>query len=1385
MTSPNVNVKIGGDPAGAVAAAKTAQAAIDSLHGRSIDVDINIKNNGAAMAAMVGVAGAADGAADSVRGFSDTVRQGLRDMGDLGRSAGGDGFRRMSSDTDRASDSVRNLGASSSSIRQLGTDTDRASRSFGELESGASRADRYMVGAGGSAERVGSALVPLGAAARGSALELKDFGDGIFRAGSEGGSAARTIGSFGRILGEAGEAGAGFSSRIGPAIGQMTSMAGGIGGIGGIAMGAGLATAGIGILAGATGALGVVGAGAMGGIGAGLGLAGAGMAAFAWDSLKDTAKFGAAFKGIESQFNGYKATVSEPFGDSMVRMAAQADKSSAAITGPLRSAFAGVGQTAERNLPSILAAGAALATGIRETAGLSAPAADAFFKNAPALAGAAVAPMEQVAKTFSQVSAAAWSEGIPAFKGLMSAAGDFGSEVVKIGAANMGPALDVMSSLTRGATGMAQDLEPAIRPSMSAFSALGNAVMGAIGDSSPAIERFSNQVTASSPGIQAGLEGVVRAAAGVGDVVVGALGVAGPMLQEVGKAAEGIGTGLGPVMDFMTAGTAMPAIDSALDVRRNTKGGVSSIAGIPTGIDMLSGDTAIPALDRAMGTQRGEPGFLGARLPTGFSGPGNDSAAAQAAQAWTSEMGHRPGGMPGQYSGISVGWTDTDNIPGGEQPAISAADDKRMQQLENSINSPGTSKADANRMKQAQRNVARANAPESNVWAGTGGKPPSGSQGLPPADADATKPGGGQAGAWDDHGRQAPHQEQATKQGFQGPGSEVQRHVGSSMGLSGGGNAAAQLSQLSQAQTQATASTNALAAAGQNMGPTLQSSMQQAGGAGVQASQQFQGGMQAMQQHAQQLPGQVGSTMSMLGPALSQPMSQMAPLAAQAMQQVAPAAAQAIQPAPIQQAMSGAVSSAASSAAPAAASSGSDLGASIPSGMGQGITKDVEKVVTIVEHLVMRVIQAGAGGLDAHSPSRVFAKLGESIPQGLALGVTNEAGVAVSATQKLIGQITTSAGQQMGGQQQSGLQSALQQQTQAQTQAAQRAQQDAQQAQQAQQGSMFSSPQAFLERISPMAAGARYAQQQQDEVRRAVQTGDTSRLSPEQRNQIEQQKQASGLYQYESGFLGNEARHKTLTDTRGFSEATAERVQRNEADHEVRRGEILGRRDKNHEKAVQLAGTEGSAAAQLKREGRSSGKDFSKGVAEGVDGGKGEVGDSADGVANEAKGRLRKNWKINSPSQVAHDMGSDFTAGAASGIGAAIGAATSGIQGVASDRGLEVGYKYARSMLTGMQSVYKSSDFQASSFPQVDNERAKTALGILGALGPAGAGAQIWKTPMVTMGGGSSATPVIITINHRSELDGQALDQKVTTISGQVVDGRFEALATSIGMQAG
>lgn len=139
------------------------------------------------------------------------------------------------------------------------------------------------------------------------------------------------------------------------------------------------------------------------------------------------------------------------------------------------------------------------------------------------------------------------------------------------------------------------------------------------------------------------------------------------------------------------------------------------------------------------------------------------------------------------------------------------------------------------------------------------------------------------------------------------------------------------------------------------------------------------------------------------------------------------------------------------------------------------------------------------------------------------------------------------------------------------------------------------------------------------------------------------------------------------------------------------------------------------------------------------------------------------------------------TAQMAGGLGGAVSAGSAAARGIASDRGLQVGYLWGRSVISGADAVIKQADFRAMAAPQIGSAQAKTALGRLGMLGPAGSGAQIWKTPMVTLGGTGGPAQPPPKFEFNLNIDGAP----IRVIATQVVEQSFDALAGSITRQAG
>lgn len=145
----------------------------------------------------------------------------------------------------------------------------------------------------------------------------------------------------------------------------------------------------------------------------------------------------------------------------------------------------------------------------------------------------------------------------------------------------------------------------------------------------------------------------------------------------------------------------------------------------------------------------------------------------------------------------------------------------------------------------------------------------------------------------------------------------------------------------------------------------------------------------------------------------------------------------------------------------------------------------------------------------------------------------------------------------------------------------------------------------------------------------------------------------------------------------------------------------------------------------------------------------------------------------------------DAVGSMASGMLSAVGALGSGVEAasegavpIAESGGLMVGYVWARSVATGVDSVLKSADFAQASMPAINSALAKTTLGRLGLLGVAGSGASISKTA----GGGRISMPApVVNATFQVSVDGTPLQ----VIAQRQIDGAMDALADSFSRQRG
>jgi hypothetical protein len=129
-------------------------------------------------------------------------------------------------------------------------------------------------------------------------------------------------------------------------------------------------------------------------------------------------------------------------------------------------------------------------------------------------------------------------------------------------------------------------------------------------------------------------------------------------------------------------------------------------------------------------------------------------------------------------------------------------------------------------------------------------------------------------------------------------------------------------------------------------------------------------------------------------------------------------------------------------------------------------------------------------------------------------------------------------------------------------------------------------------------------------------------------------------------------------------------------------------------------------------------------------------------------------------------------------LGSGVEAASEGAVPIAESGGLMVGYVWARSVATGVDSVLKSADFAQASMPAINSALAKTTLGKLGLLGVAGSGASISKS---ANGGMISMPAPQVNATIMVSVDGTPLK----VLAQQVMDAGFGELADSMSRQRG
>lgn len=1331
------------------------QGAIDGLHGNRVKVTVDVDGVPAGITGLRGVESAAGGAAAAhtrlaresdrasraARRLGDDSEHANRGMGRADESAQGLS-RGLGGVGDQAGTAAARLRSMEAATQAVATAQQRALSATQQYENAYAKAfleapgksvrERTMHAELSTADlRVASEEAQVAykhseQAARDTRANIKDT--------------ERESRQLGRTLRETGDTGAeafldlgGSSLRVGRVLGTVAGI------LPTVATGGAYAAAGMGLLTAGVAGLGVASAGLLGAAGVGMGAAAKGFTEFAVDSLKDMKGFKDSFENISKAVQGYSAFISEPYGAALVGLADKAAAVAPAIVSPLRGASREFADLLTKGTPTdatpggdyLLEAAMRASQGALQITRAVMPGFQAGLRALPPLLEAAIPPATALASAVGVRMNQALREGVPAAAGLMEATAALGSKIAQIGAENFAPTLNAVTSLTRGVTDMGDRMRPAIGPSIQAVTDLGNAVTGGLGEAAPAaVTQFAQAVSRNAPGLRSLVSGITRDAGMVGETVADVLGALGPAVEQGMITGNGphVAAGIGTFLEGMApdwAVSASNAFDRAIsnvlpnnqfgDFFRNQLGlrdwgGQGAAAG--GGVASLGG---VPI---AAGHEAGGRELVPGRgiTPGVWSGSQSQWAVVGGGtyrELPASQQARDVTGQPfPQGSGRISGGELVQINPHTGNPVADLAGMQRWQQYRTDLETaqPGLRTSEKNRAEQGIKYGSAGNAEGRYVWEGTGGKPPPGA--VPPG---VTPPDPG--GMRPRSGGLAPG----------GPGQSV-------------GPVAPQIAQL--LNQEATAARQA-GQAHQAYGNTVSAAQQQATNSTMSAAPQMQqqmSGAQAAVQNAQ---------------------SVIPPAALQAFGSIAPAIA-AAPIAPVMAPMMRAAVQTVSDFSGAAGDAGSSVGVSIAGGTAAGIQIEREKPVTIVEKLVKRLVQVAEGNLDAHSPSRVFSRLGASIPQGLAVGISGAQPEAVTATQRLIAQTVQGAQAQIrsnGAAARVGAELAGQLTDQP--------------------GGMPSA--ALAGNLSPY-----------------LPPGSGGNLPPEYREALEEQKRARWEERAQAG------NWEKRLEGRGFSDETNKRImdrwnrnadrdekkdrERYEAQADAQYLALHGKkRPEDPAPPEQLSPQEkfgqavGATLTQSVMDVVSTPGGFLgaavKAIADGLAGGmanqQGNVQQGASDMATGVLTGIKEKLGISSPSRVAAGMGSDVGAGLGLGLAQGIESGSNAVTGIANNSGLMVGYVWARGFGDATDQVVKKSLLEAVSTPQIESPQAKAWLGAMGLLGPAGSGAQIYKSPAVTLGDGAN-TPVISLRNetvvklNETEL-GRVLDERIDAAFGRAL----------------
>lgn len=1030
------------------------------------------------------------------------------------------------------------------------------------------------------------------------------------------------------------------------------------------------------------------------------------------------------------------------------------------------------------------------------------------MRQAPQLMHAAQQGVKGFNDEFKKTRQAMTDAGAPAMAGLAASAKALGAELAHVGVDNIGTMLAGASSIVGQTTSAINKLEPAIKPATGAVVAGVNAVIGAVGNSGPAITSFASSIMQNAPGIQSALESVVNVASIGGQALNSFVGAAGPMLKEassIASFATDLGSGNAANLGFL----GMPNVSVP-----GFSGAVSSLSGgLPSGVRNV--------LSQFVGSGMGMPMLAPTLQPLAAAIRGG--AAGQGVFGATStETPSAPGVRPVASAGRPAGQA----YEAGAFPGYSYQN--HVDDAGNVVSDMFGANAQAGNGVPSQGKLPPP-APTAQQQAATTAAPSTAPPGINPQNPGALGFGSGTRPM----PASATAQINEAKTAYQQLGSTAQQSMQqvNQASTTGGQGVQQHMQQATQAVSQAAPAMQAAAskipqsiAQGANSQPGAVS-----GAVHQQVSQASSGAAPA----ANAAGGNVGASMAGgMGKSITKSETDTLTIAKRWATRVS------------------------SGAAPAAAEGGSDAGSAMGGGMGKGITKTETDTLTIVKRWVTRIVDAGKDALGIASPSKVFTEMGMNVAAGMAVGITSGSPAAVTASSQMATGVVQGATTSLGGSS-AGPQMANSIGTHLASAGTQYGQQFAGNFA-AQAGGFTGGRAPNLAAIAPRGGDGAYlgatppgGQVPPGQITPG-QGGNGQQLTPEEQaaranqpgrmpgldangNPITPDKAIEmGLYP-----AGSQADFRARALGRTTQEPT-NYVLRAQAHHD-RAAELKAQRDQRHADALSAARqgiTPNEATAQriaqeqqqaiqqhqqqsmtsqdrisqqsvdpfrttpppppsqtlqqsindhlfnsqqtieqTKQKGQALGQALGQGAAQGVQQSQDQAAQAVVALGKGQQDAYKKEHGIASPSTVFAQLSSEIGAGMSQGLASA----SDSIQGVASDRGLQVGYTYGRSFVTGADSVIQKDLFQGISRPQIDSPQAMAALGAAGLLGPAGSGAQIPKSRTVTLspGSGSSGTPqinatVLVTVDGAGPM---------RVIASEVVDVAMDHLGDAIGLQ--